>query len=317
MKKSLLALILCLCLVFSAACAGEDSTKDKDDDNNRKSEETEVTEKETEETEKETEAVVETTENAPVSGEISIDEQIIVDKDGVVITVMSYENDEFYGPTIVTQIENNTEQDLSMSIYSAIVNGIAIDGSLYCDVAAGKKANTEICLDPADLAVSGITTIKDIELIFEGYDSVTYDTLFMSDSAAFSTSADASFVQMIDDSGSVVYDDNGIRIIMKETVEVDEFGDTYFVFYVENNLDVEIAVFSENVSVNGIMIDPVYGSIVPAGKVDFEDMCFWASDLEDNGITGIEEIEFSLYAYDWDSLDDIFSTDVISFTITK
>lgn len=316
MKKNVLALILCLCLVFSAACAAGDSTREKDEDNNKKSEETEVTEEETEATEEETEAV-ETTDTAPGSDEISLDEQIIVDQDDVVITVMSYENDEYYGPTFLVQIENNTEQNLSMSAYSAVINGIAIDGSLYCDVAAGKKANAELYFDSADLAISGITTMKDIEVIFEGYDPDTYDTLFMSDIAAFSTTADASSVQTIDDSGTVVYDDKGIRVIMKETIQEDEFGDTYIVFFVENSTDAEICLYSEDVSVNGIMIDPIYASIVPAGKVDFEDMCFWASDLEENEITEINEIEFSLYCFDWDSLDDIFNTESITFTVTK
>lgn len=308
MKKILMALILCLCLVFSAACSSGDSSKDKDDDNNKESEET--TEK-SEVTEEETEAAAQNFD------EISIDEQVIVDQDGIVVTVKSIENDEFYGPTINVQIENASENNLSMSVDTLTVNGIAIDASLYCDVAAGKMANTEIYMDSDDLAISGITTIKDIELAFEGYDPDTYDTLFMSDVAAFSTNADVTFVQKIDDSGSVVYDNNGIRIIMKDGVNVDEYGDTYFVFYVENNSNVSIGVFSENVSVNDVMIDPFFGSMVPAGKVDFEDMTFWASDLEDSAVVSISGIEFSMYGFDWDSLDDLFDTGIVTFTVTE
>ncbi|MBN1776409.1 MAG: hypothetical protein JW817_08100 [Clostridiales bacterium] len=315
MKKRLLTLILCVCLVFSAACTAEDSSRKNDDDDNRKSEETEVTEEETEATEEETEDVSETTGNALGFDEIELEEQTIVDKDGIVITVISFENDEFYGPIINVQIENNTEQNQVMSVYGMKVNGIAIDGSLYCEVSTGKKANAEIYLDGADLEVSGISTIKDLEIVFEGYDSDSYDTLFMSDAVTFSTNADESFVQTVDDSGTVVYDENGIRVVMKETIEIDEFGDPYFVLFVENDTDAEIYVSMDDVSVNGVMLDPFFASIVPAGTVDFEDAWFSVSDLEDNDISEIEEIEFSLYAYDWDTMDDVFTTDMITLTV--
>lgn len=309
MKKSVLALTLILCLVFSAACSAGDSTKD---DKNEK--ET----KKTEEVKDETEATQDVGNGEAQSFEkITVDEQIIVDQDGIVITVKSFENDESHGPTFILQIDNSTDKDLIMNSDLATVNGITVDTMLACDVMAGDVVEQELYINKYDLDISEITTIKDIEISFSAYDVATYTIIFKSDVVLFSTNVDASFTQSIDDSGIAVYEDGGIRVVMKEDVIENENGDMYLRIFVENNTDVAVSVSTGNVLVNGSPITASFASYVPAGKVDYVYMAFGTGDLKANEIVSINEIEFSLYGYEFDSLEELFAKDNIKITIAK
>jgi len=309
MKKSALALILCLCLVFSAACSAGDSTK-----GDKKNKETEKTE----EVKDETESTQDVGNGEALSfDKITVDEQIIVDQDGIVITVKSFENDESHGPTFILQIENTTDKDLIMNSDLTTVNGITVDTMLACDVMAGDIVEEDLYINKYDLDISGITTIKDVEISFSAYDMATYTIIFRSDVVMFSTNVDASFIQSIDDNGIAVYDDKGIRVVMKEDVIENENGDMYLVFFVENSTDVSVSVSTGNVVVNGSPMLPSFASNVPAGKVDYVYMAFGTDDLKANEIVSINEIELSLYGFEFDSLEELFTKDNIKITMVE
>lgn len=309
MKKSVLALTLILCLVFSTACSAGDSTKDKK--NEKETEKTEEVKAETEATKDEGKG------DALTFDELTVNEQIIVDQDGVVITVKSFENDESHGPTFILQIENTTDKDLIMNSDMATVNGITVDTMLACDVMAGDIVEEELYINKYDLEISGITTIKDIEISFSAYDMATYTIIFESDVVMFSTNVDAKFIQSIDDSGIAVYEESGIRVVMKEVVIINENGDMYLRIFVENSTDVSVSVSTGNVFVNGSPITASFASYVPAGKVDYVYMAFGTDDLKANEIVSINEIEFSLYGYEFDSLEELFTKDNIKISIAE
>ena len=68
------------------------------------------------------------------------------------------------------------------------------------------------------------------------------------------------------------------------------------------------------VSVNGFMCDPFWAATVSAGKKANEQITFFASDFESNGIETVEEITFTLKVYDnGDWLADKFVEE--SFTV--
>lgn len=66
------------------------------------------------------------------------------------------------------------------------------------------------------------------------------------------------------------------------------------------------------ISVNGYMADPFYAFEAAAGKCAFSSMSWSDSILEENGITTVEEIAFTLRVYDNDNwLDDDFVNETI------
>lgn len=68
--------------------------------------------------------------------------------------------------------------------------------------------------------------------------------------------------------------------------------------YLENKTDKELMFSISEVSVNGYMCDPFWATTVSAGKKANEQITFFESDLEANGIEVVEEITFTLNVYD-------------------
>ena len=68
--------------------------------------------------------------------------------------------------------------------------------------------------------------------------------------------------------------------------------------FLENKTDKELMFSVSEVSVNGYMCDPFWATTVSAGKKANEQITFFKSDLEANGIDDVEEITFTLNIYD-------------------
>ena len=78
----------------------------------------------------------------------------------------------------------------------------------------------------------------------------------------------------------------------------------------ENNTDVDFGVYVDDTSVNGFM---VYGSMVAyaySGCVTYEELDFLSSDMEENDIDSIEEVSFTMYAYNREN-GKLWTTDEI------
>ena len=84
--------------------------------------------------------------------------------------------------------------------------------------------------------------------------------------------------------------------------------------YAENNSERSVTIQLTDVSVNGFMIDPYFYSALLIGKVAFDRVTFFQTDLDDNHITSIESLEFRIHVYDSETWDTILDSDVISLT---
>lgn len=252
------------------------------------------------------------TEESPALQQITdeITETVILDESGVKITAKSLDKSGWLGPELNLLIENNTEKNLTVQVRNASVNGYMISTSMSEDVAADKKANGEITFSNTSLKGSGISTFADMEFSFHIIDE-EWETYLDSDTITVRTAAADAYTQAYDDSGVEVFNSNGIRVISKGLNSGDIFG-TGVVFYAHNDTDATVIISDRDCSVNGFMIDPsLYMEIAP-GKHAVDDMDFFASQLEENDITDITDIEFSLHIYDSDTWDDIANSDPIT-----
>lgn len=247
--------------------------------------------------------------------EITISESEIFNQDGIKISTTGFEPDGFWGPEVKLLVENDSEKDITVQIRNSSVNGYMIDFQMSCDVAAGKKANDGMGISRSGLEASGIDTIANIEFSFHIFESSSWDTILDSDIIALTTSAGPDYVQTYDDSGDALYDENGIRVISKSLVtnEDDIFGPRYYL-YIENNSDRGITVQARETSVNGFMVDPIFSADVLAGKKMVDDVTFMSSQLEENNITKINEIETSLHIFATDNWNTIVDTEPITIT---
>lgn len=230
---------------------------------------------------------------------------------GARVTATAFK-DSLFGPEIAVTITNNSKQNVTVSSHALSVNGYMLSGSgLYSDIAAGKSALETMTLLGSELSEAGIETVADIEFTLNIFNSDTYDDIDNSGLIKLSTSAAEGFTQPIDDSGDVIYDANGVRVICKGLKD-NLIWDGCIVFYFENNSDKHISVYGENVSVNGFMVDELLWSDLRAGTRSIEGMYLLTLDeIGLESVDAVENIEFTLKIID-DDWDEIDTTDVIT-----
>lgn len=85
--------------------------------------------------------------------------------------------------------------------------------------------------------------------------------------------------------------------------------------YLENKTDKELMFTVDDVSVNRYMCDPFWAESVGAGMKSNSSISWFESSLEENSISDVQEIIFTLRVYD---ANDFYADDVLleTFTIT-
>lgn len=243
--------------------------------------------------------------------EVSLAETVLIEQDNVKITATGFDNDGFFGSGVKVLIENNSAQNLTFQVRDSSINGAMVDTLFSEDVVARKKANATITFVSADLKTAGIETIKDIEFKIIALDTESYDTVFESQVIELKTSADSAFVQTFDDSGEILYNEGGIKVVAKKLSSEDSFWGSELYLYVENKSEKNLTVQTRDVSINGFMVDPVFSCDILSQKVAYSSITFMESDLTDNGITDITELELNLVFLDAKTFDTVKESDVI------
>jgi hypothetical protein len=67
-------------------------------------------------------------------------------------------------------------------------------------------------------------------------------------------------------------------------------------------------------SINGFMVTPLFSSTVNSGRMALDDITILSSDLEDNDIEVIEDIELIFNILNSNTYETIVDTDPISFS---
>lgn len=244
------------------------------------------------------------------TGEASVSEQVLLDKDGIVITAKSLDYDAFLGPELKLTLENNSDQGVTVQVRDVSVNGLMIDPLFSCEIEPGKKANDGITFMSSTLEENGIDTIGSIELKFHVFLSGDWETLFDTDDILIETSAAADVGSGEVGGTKVIFEQDGITISYKE-FDMDAFLGVDMKIFVDNQSDKAIIVQARDVSVNGFMVDPLFSCDVMPGKKANDGLTIMESQLEENGITEIEEIEFKFHIFEKESYDKIVDTDPI------
>lgn len=210
--------------------------------------------------------------------------------------------------------ENNSDKTVAFVGNDFTINGITIYCNFYISIAAGKKANGSLDISLEDLDYVGIEEIATVTAqdVFI-YDKDANETITH---LAFSldTSIADSHTQEIDDSGELLYEQDGIRVVYRG-IETNWMDEPVLSVFVENASDINCTIHVEDVSVNGFM---VYGNMATpayAGTVSYGDIDFSGSDLEENDIDVIEEVCFTLWAYDGENYNTLWRSEELTVSI--
>lgn len=246
------------------------------------------------------------------SADESINEQVLVDQDGIKITATEYVTDSIWGDGIKLLVENNSVKDYTIGCEALIVNDYMITDLFSADVAAGKKSNEVMYLSSTELKAAGIDTVGQIEMYFHAYDS-NWDNLFKNVYSKLETSEFANMDTTPNDEGQELYNANGVRIVGK-TVDENSFWGTAILLYIENTSGQNVGINVDNMSINGYMMTPLFSTTVYDGKKSIDDITIMSSDLEANGITSVDQVELKFHIYNAESYDTIADSDAITFT---
>lgn len=247
------------------------------------------------------------------SNDFTIEEQVLVDENGLKITATGMTDDSIWGQGISLLIENSSDTDYGVGCDALIVNDYMITDLFSSQITAGMNANETMYLSSTELDAAGIDKIGKIEIDFRIYDTSTYMTVFDPDTVTIETSLYNEMDTEPDDSGIELYNANDIRIIGKY-VDENSFWGAGILLYIENNSDVNITVQCESIAVNGFMVDGLLSCEVYSDRRAIDDITLFSSDLEDNGITSIDDISLSFRIFNPDTYDQIDTTEQITFS---
>ncbi len=242
----------------------------------------------------------------------TIEETVIFEEDGIKITAKQLDTNALFGPEIKLLIENNTSKNLTFQANNASVNGYMIETMMSVDVASGKKSNDALTFMSSDLEAAGISTIADMEFALYIFDTDSWDEYKTTAPIQLKTSVADTYNYVFDDNGEIVHDGNGVKIIVKGLSENDSIMGPGIIVYVENQNEENLTIQTRNTSVNGFMIESYYSCDVGAGKHAIDSITFLSTELDENGITSIESIDLSFTAFNFETWDTVFDTEIIT-----
>jgi hypothetical protein len=251
----------------------------------------------------------------PAEDQISFNGNVVVDNAECSIKITAVEYSKSSGLVLKTQFENKSNNKVYMySVDSAAINGVMCDPFFATEVAAGKKANKNINFYASKLEEIGIEKCTDIELTFRVYDSDDWSA----DNVAFTTvhiypygeDKAEKYVRPSEPSDVILVDNEYVTVTAIGYNDGTGFEIGLFLL---NKTDKDVMFSVDDASLNGFMIDPFFAKSVLPGKCAYGTLYWSSSQLEENNITDVEEIEFKMKAYDYnDWLSDPFAEEIIT-----
>lgn len=307
MKKARKWIVILLCLVLFASiatgCDSSESVETKDV----------VTSEKIESSGDETTNDVAEEAKAPSDAAVTIEKQVLVNQNDIVITADEYTTDAVWGDGIKLLIENNSDKNVTVGAKAIIVNNYMITDIFISEVAAGKKSNETMSLSSTSLEAAGIDSVGQVEIYFNVYETASYEDILNTEVVTIQTSEYANMDTTPNDAGMELYNEGGIRIVGK-TVDENSFWGSAILLYMENTSGTNAAIECENMSINGFMMSPYFSCNVYDGKKAINEITIMSSELEENGIESIDEVELQFNIYEADTFETIAVSDPIKFT---
>ena len=239
--------------------------------------------------------------NEATSAPVTFEEIIVEDNEHCTIKITDIDPHNIWGYTLNVYLENKSaDKTFMFSVLSASINGVDSDPFFATEVAPGKKSNASISFSDSELE-DIIGDYTDIFLNFRVYDSNdwTADDVVQSSVHVYPYGEEnaTKYVRDVQTSDTILVD-NAFATVLITGYDPDTVWGYTANIYILNKTGKTIMVSVDEVSVNGYMVDPFFATSVIPGASKFCSISWASSDLEENGITDVESIEFILKVYD-------------------
>lgn len=221
-----------------------------------------------------------------------IEEQVIYEGNDVVITAKGIEKSGS-GWNVKLLIENNSALNLGFNAHAYGINGIMTHNNIYdmdCDVAAGKKANTELEIKGSVLNDYGITEVRCIDVLFWAYDNDEMFKEFDTDQIEIQTSLYDGTHDVF--TGDTIYESDGIKVDYLST------NDNDYLFSIENTTGKYIDFDFDEITINDYTVSDLdYDLFDKMILNNCQIVCTVSVDsqfMQDNDIDSVETIEWNM-----------------------
>ncbi len=259
-----------------------------------------------------TEGVPNDTVPTEPSGSLPTENGLLYDANGVRVTVKEVRTTLSY-MIVDLIVENNSNQGVQIFGDGYIINGISsVYASLYAEANAGETVEGGIYFDLVDLATLNAETIGELEFLLSVADA-SYNYIDENVPVSYRT-GDYGYVHTVDDSGDLLFDDEGIRIVA-QGIEVTQSNTAQIKLYLENNSREPLTINLENIVINGWLLPNASGycTLMPGtNTLDYVDI----SEVCELGVTSAEEIQniyYSLNVYNSQTYNTYFNYDNLDY----
>jgi len=219
----------------------------------------------------------------------TIEETVMWDNDDIKITALSLTSDQYYH-ILNLLIENKTGVDLFVMASRTAVNSFVVEPSMGVNVPAGSavEGTFRVWLDDVEADV-----IADIETRFS-YSSDDHSVSSKTKRVKLETSAAASFDYSYDESGTVLHDADGIKIIFQG---FNDEGNPMIYLSSTGELSEGCCVDSHKVYINGKETYSDYYGWVFTNTRNYAEMELEDEDLDGNPLGEVESLQVSFRIY--------------------
>ncbi len=247
--------------------------------------------------------------------DINFQEMTVIDNKKCLlkITELKKKDDVEYELRILCENKSDNKKYM-FSLDSLSVNGLQLTPLFAKEVAAGKTAKDTISVYDEELEDNEISKITDIELSFRVYDS---ENLMSKDIAnetvniyPYGENEITTFLRKDDEDDFLLVDNENIKAVLIDYDEDDIWGYAAELYLV-NKTDKQLMFSTDDVSINGVMANPLFAKSIKPAKSAFASIS-WSEDalkeIDINDFDEIKDIELTLRVYDYDNVldEDIF-----------
>ena len=238
---------------------------------------------------------------------VSIEKEIIYEKDGISVSVSEIINDSFWGPEIIVEIKNETSTAIELECADSSVNGIMHALLFYAKADAGATISDSITIYRDDLDLTKTYGIQNIEfkLVIKNADNGT--TLDTSDVITIKPTGAEDFDQKYDDSGVIMLDVDGLKIIAKKIKNTSSISGSKVYLYIENKNEQSMSIKCSDLMINTTSLDAYFDCQVLSGKVAISEIQILESDLKKHEILNITTLDLTLTFFNIETGEEISS----------
>ena len=238
------------------------------------------------------------------------------DSQNYIVQFTNYSTNEYGDYVISGIIENLSDRKLLIGIDDVTVNDLMLDPFWATSVAPKAKATVQISFSKSQLENNNITQITKIAGELHVSDDDTWDRIATEKFTLcpMGEAAVISYVHTPVPNEQVLFNDEYFTFIITG-YNTDKYGDYVVSGFIENKCDKDLLIGIDDVTVNGLMLDPFWATTVVAKAKANISFSFSKSQLEKNGLAQVTQIAGEIHVSDDDTLNRLLTDKFVLYPL--